>query len=206
VLLEHEGDRPVVSASAYIAPTAVVCGDVFVADDVRILFGAVVTADGGPVRIGRSSIVMENAVIRGRANHPAEVGNNVLIGPHAHVNGATLEDFAFLATGTSVFPGARVGAGAEVRINGVVHVNSHVLPGSTVPIGWVAVGRPAQMFPPNEHDRIASIQRTLDFVGTTYGISPSDDVAEEMRQITGRYVELFGTHRHDHPIRRSNGA
>jgi gamma-carbonic anhydrase len=199
MLLLHEGKRPVVSPSAYIAPTAVVCGDVVVADDVRILFGAVVTSDGGPVRIGSSSIVMENAVIRGRAHHPAEIGANVLIGPHAHVNGAALEDFVFLATGTSVFPGARVGEGAEVRINGVVHVSTYVPPRSTVPIGWIAVGRPARLFPPKEHDRIAAIQRKLDFVGTTYGISPSDDAAEEMRQITEGYVELFGTHRNDRP-------
>ena len=177
------------------------CGDVQIADDVRILFGAVVTSDRGPVRIGTSTIVMENALIRGRKNHPADIGNHVLIGPHAHVNGATVEDFAFLATGTSIFPGARIGTRAEVRINGVVHSNSHLPPGSTVPIGWVAVGRPARSFPPNDHDGISAIQQTLDFVGTTYGVSPSDDIAEEMRQITGHCVELFGTHRADIPIR-----
>ena len=66
------------------------------------------------------------------------------VGPGAHVNGAVIEGGCFLATGVSLFPGARIGAGSEVRINAVVHVNSVLAPGTTVPIGWVAVGDPAE--------------------------------------------------------------
>ena len=53
----------------------------------------------------------------------------MLVGPHAHVNGATIEDEVFLATGAAVFPGATVGHGAEVRIHGVVQVNTTLEPG-----------------------------------------------------------------------------
>lgn len=70
--------------------------------------------------IGSRCIVMEQALIRARVDHPVRIGHHVLIGPHAHVNGAVVEENAFLATWTSVFPGVRIGAGAEVRINGVV--------------------------------------------------------------------------------------
>jgi carbonic anhydrase/acetyltransferase-like protein (isoleucine patch superfamily) len=65
MLFEHEGRRPRIAASAYVAPTAVIVGDVEIGDESCILFGAVVTAEGGPVTIGRHRIVMENAVIRG---------------------------------------------------------------------------------------------------------------------------------------------
>ena len=44
MLIEHEGKRPTVAPSAYVAPTAVLCGDVSVGEDSRILFGAVLTA------------------------------------------------------------------------------------------------------------------------------------------------------------------
>src|ERR1051326_7580984 len=158
MLIEHDSKRPRVAASAYVAPTAVVSGDVTIGEDSRILFHAVVTADGGPVAIGARCVVMEHALVRGRSRRPARIGDNVLVGPHCHVNGATVEDNAFLATGSSVFPGARIGAGAEVRINGVVHVNSSVPAGSTVPIGWIAVGDPAELFPPERHDEIWAIQ------------------------------------------------
>lgn len=148
MLIEHEGQRPQVADSAYVAPTAVVCGDVTVGADCRVLFGAVLTAEGGPVVLGKRCIVMENAVLRGRESHPTVLGDHVLVGPHAHLNGARIEDEVFLATGVSVFPGARIGHGSEVRINSVVHVNTQVPDGTTIPISWIAVGTPPSYSPP----------------------------------------------------------
>ena len=97
---------------------------------------------------------MENAVLRGRAGHPVVVGDDVLVGPHAHVNGARVGDGCFLATGAALFPGCVAGAGSEVRIHGVVQVNTVLPPGTTVPIGWVAVGDPARIYPPGQHEQI----------------------------------------------------
>jgi carbonic anhydrase/acetyltransferase-like protein (isoleucine patch superfamily) len=98
-----------------------------------------------------------------------------------------------------VFPGARIGVGAEVRINGVVHVNTVLGDEALVPIGWVAVGDPARILPPAEHEAIWQVQRELDFVGTVYGIEPTSP-AEEMAKVTRGYAELFGRHRHDQVI------
>ncbi len=95
MLIEHRGKRPTVPDSAYVAPNAVVCGEVRLGEDARVLFGAVVTAEGGPVEIGESTIVMEQAVVRGRERHSTSIGDHVIVGPHAHVNGATVEDEAF---------------------------------------------------------------------------------------------------------------
>ena len=117
-----------------------------------------------------NSVVMENALVRGRADHPALIGDAVLVGPHAHVNGATVEDEVFIATGAALFPGSVAGAGAELRINSVLHVNSRLEPGAVLPIGWIAVGDPAQLFSPDRHDELWQIQRDLDFPGTVYGV------------------------------------
>ena len=76
---------------------------------------------------------MENAVLRSTARHSLTVGNNCLI--NAHVVGCTVEDEVFIATGAAVFHSARLGKGSEVRINGVVHLKTHVADGATVPIG-----------------------------------------------------------------------
>ena len=198
MLIEHEGARPQVAESAYVAPTAVLSGDVRVADDARILFGAVLTAEGGSVSVGARSIVMENALVRGRRDHSARIGAHVLVGPHAHLNGATVEDEVFLATGVSVFPGARIGEGSEVRINGVVHVNSKLDPGTTVPIGWIAAGDPAELFPPERHEELWAVQETLDFPGTVFGL-PRDEAT--MERVARRYAESFGRHRGDRVLR-----
>ena len=54
-------------------------------------------------------------------------------------------------------------------------------PGSTVPIGWIAVGDPAQILPPDRHEDIWAIQRELDFPGTVYGIPRGTDATTMMR-------------------------
>ena len=198
MLIEHAGARPRVAPSAYVAPTAVLCGDVDVGPDCRILFGAVLTAEDGPVRLGEGCIVMEQAVLRGRAGHAAQLGDRVLVGPHAHVNGAEVGDEVFVATGASLFPGSRTGAGAEIRINGVVHVNSVVPPGAVVPIGWVAVGDPAAILPPDAHDDIWAIQRTLDFAGTVTGLDATALAGDSaMPALMETYSTLYGRHRDD---------
>lgn len=193
MLLRHRSTVPTVDPSAYVAPNAVLCGDVRVGPGARILFGAVVTAEDGNVEIGARCVVMEHALVRGRARHPVRLGDDVLIGPHAHVNGAVVEDGAFVATGASLFPGARAGAGAEVRINAVVQVNTVLAPGAVVPIGWVAVGDPVTILPPDRHDDIWAIQRGLDFPGTVYGVGRDAPASERM----ARQSEWFGAHRED---------
>jgi carbonic anhydrase/acetyltransferase-like protein (isoleucine patch superfamily) len=182
VLIEHRGRAPQIDPSAYVAPTAVVCGAVRIGPDARILFGAVLTAEDGHISVGARSVVMENALIRGRAEHPSIIGDDVLVGPHAHVNGARVADGCFLATGAALFPGCVAGAGSEVRIHGVVQVNTVLPPGTTVPIGWVAVGNPAQIYPPGRHEQIWAIQEALDFPGTVYGVARDTPATQRMSQ------------------------
>jgi carbonic anhydrase/acetyltransferase-like protein (isoleucine patch superfamily) len=196
MLIEHRGRRPVVPESAYVAPSAVLCGAVVLAEGSRVLHGAVLTAENGEVRLGENSVVMENALVRGRADHPALLGDAVLVGPHAHVNGATVEDEVFIATGAALFPGSVAGAGAELRINSVLHVNSRLEPGAVLPIGWIAVGDPAQLFSPERHEELWQIQRDLDFPGTVYGVPRSTP----MRDIMSRQSTFYGAHQHDRQL------
>ena len=193
MLIEHRGNAPHVHPSAYVAPTAVLCGAVRIGPDARILFGAVLTAEDGEIRVGARSVVMENAVIRGRARHPSTIGDDVLVGPHAHLNGVRVGNGCFLATGAALFPGCVIGAGSEVRIHGVVHVNTVLPPDATVPIGWVAVGDPARIYPPDQHEQIWAVQESLDFPGTVYGVTRGTPATERM----SRQAHWFAPHQQD---------
>jgi carbonic anhydrase/acetyltransferase-like protein (isoleucine patch superfamily) len=195
MLLEHRGQSPQVHPDAYVAPTAVLCGAVRVGPQARVLFGAVLTAEDGEITVGARCVIMENALVRGRAAHPVILGDDVLVGPHAHVNGARVGDGAFLATGSALFPGSVIGAGSEVRVHGIVHVNSVLAAGAQVPIGWIAVGDPAEILPPAEHERIWAVQEGLDFPGTVYGLPRDAPAAERMT----RQSAWFGAHRDDVP-------
>jgi gamma-carbonic anhydrase len=147
----------------------------------------VIHAVNGSVVIGSNVLVMEHAVLRGRAEHPVVIGDSVLVGPQTHLNGTHVEDEVFIATGASMFTGSRAGAGAELRINSVLHVNSRLAPGTVVPIGWIAAGDPAELFSPDRHDDLWAVQETLDFPGTVYGV----DRDTPMREIMRRQSQLY---------------
>lgn len=155
----HRSKTSVVDPSAYVAPNAVLCGDVRVGPGCAVGFGAVLSAEDGSIELGRDCIVMENAVIKATEKAPVKIGNHVLVGPRAYLTGCTVEDDVFLATGCVVFNHAVIEARAEVRINGVVHLRTRVPKDGTVPIGWVAVGDPVQILPPHEHDKIWRFRR-----------------------------------------------
>jgi hypothetical protein len=143
---------------------------------------------------------MEQAVLRGTARHPLQVGDDVLIGPRAYLTGCTVEDEAFLATGSTVFNAARVGRGATVRINGTVHLRTTLPPGVKLPIGWVAIGDPVELLPPGEHERIIALLGQLDFSGTVFGLPYRPDGRLDMPQVTGRYTRALGRHQHDRVV------
>ena len=192
--IAHNGKTPQVHPSAFIAPTATLCGYVVVGPHCRIMHGASIVAEGGRIAMGKQCIVFENAVIRSNVRHPTSIGHYCLIGPNAHVVGCTIADDVFIATGAAIFHGAHLGRGSQVRINAVVHLKSYLDPGTVVPIGWVAVGNPAELFSPDRHDDIWRIQEPLNFPLTVYGI---DRPEASMKKITQHLAETLGAHLDD---------
>lgn len=104
--------KPNVHASAYVAPTATVSGDVTIEEGCAVLFGAVISAEGAPVVVGANSVVMENAVVKSSGGKvmqfPCTIGESCIIGPGAYVVGATIEPGAFIASGAQVRNGQTI--------------------------------------------------------------------------------------------------
>ncbi|GAB3602370.1 gamma carbonic anhydrase family protein [Microbacterium aureliae] len=195
---EHVGAAPRIHPTAVVAETAVVSGDVEIGPDCQVLHGAVITAEGGAITLGENVIVMENALIRATATNPVHIGDHVLVGPMASISGAVIGDEVFLATGTRVFNGARIGARSEVRINAVVHLRTTLAEDTVVPIGWVAIGEPPQILSPDRHDEIGAAQRELDFPGYVFGLDRS--TPDLMVQLTERYGRSLARHQHDRRV------
>ena len=195
VIVEHRGATPTIHPSAVVASTAVISGDVTIGADCQVLHGAVITAEGGSITLGESVIVMEQAVIRSSAADPVHIGNNCLIGPLSSISGATISDEVFIATGARIFNGAHIGSHSEVRINAVVHLRTELAENSTVPIGWVAVGDPAQILSPDRHDEIWAIQKDLDFPGYVFGLDRA--TPDLLVQLTERYGAMLSRHKDD---------
>lgn len=191
MLLEHQGHAPQIDPSARVAPTATICGDVVIGANCSMGFGAVVVAESGPVRIGSGCVIMDTAVLRGVRGNPLAIGNNVLVGPRACLTGCTVEDEVFLATGCTVFNGAHIGRGAEVRVNGIVHLRTTLKPGATVPLGWIAVGDPAQILPPDRHEAIWAVQKPLDFPRFVFGVERPPEGRSMMPDVMPRYARAL---------------
>ncbi|MGB4485152.1 MULTISPECIES: gamma carbonic anhydrase family protein [unclassified Pseudomonas] len=181
--------RQQIAATARIASSAILEGNISIGAGTVVGHGAVLVAEGGTLMIGENCIIMENAVIRSTAHDDCHIGNHVMVGPHSHLSGCRIDDEVFVATGASVFNGACIGKGAEVRINAVVHIRTRVEDGATLPIGWVAVGDPAQYFSPDQHEQIWNVQKELDFPRYVFGVDRNSDGV--VRQMMERYARFL---------------
>lgn len=201
MIIKHKGKSPIIHSSAYVAPNATICGEVEIGKNSRIMFGATIIAEGGSVKIGDNCVVLENAVLRSTVNHSLCIGDGVLVGPNAHVVGCIIEDNVFIATGASIFHGAKLCKGSEVRINGVVHIKTELKENDTVPIGWVAVG--TQILPSNEHVEIWKEQKPLNFPKYVYGIDRNPDGESNMPAIMKMMTNALYSHKEDEVLERT---
>lgn len=112
ILVELEGRRPQVAPGAYVAPTAVLIGDVVIEQESSVWFGAVLRGDFSRISIGRGTSVQDNTVIHAAHELPTIVGSNVTIGHMSLLEGCVIEDGALVGMGSIVLNRARVGAGA----------------------------------------------------------------------------------------------
>jgi carbonic anhydrase/acetyltransferase-like protein (isoleucine patch superfamily) len=105
MLIRHRGAEPRVDPSAYVAPTATLAGAVTIGPRARVMFGAVLDAEGSRVEVGECAIVCEHAVLRATAvgdeDHPVLVGDHAFVGPHATLLGCAVEAAAYIATGAT---------------------------------------------------------------------------------------------------------
>ena len=101
-----------VDEDAFVAPDAVVLGDVWVGRGASVWFKAVVRGDAEAIEIGEGSNVQDHCTLHADPGYPCRLGRGVTVGHRAIVHGATIEDGAMVGMGAIVMNGARVGAGA----------------------------------------------------------------------------------------------
>jgi carbonic anhydrase/acetyltransferase-like protein (isoleucine patch superfamily) len=131
--------NPVMGRDVFIAPGAVVVGDVTLGDHCTVWYNAVVRADFNRIVIGHHTNIQDNCVLHLADSAPCIVGNHVTIGHGAVAHGCTIEDEALIGMNATVLDGAIVGRGA------LVGANSFVPMGMRVPPGTLAVGSPAKV-------------------------------------------------------------
>lgn len=138
-LFSFEGKSPVVHPSAFIAPTAVLVGEVTVEEHASVWYNAVVRSDFAPIVIRRGANVQDCAVLHVTAGLGVEVGPGATVGHNCTVHAATLGEECIVGNGATVLDGARIGARAMVAAGALV------TPAMEVPDGMLALGTPARV-------------------------------------------------------------
>ncbi len=137
MIFEYEGKRPQIGKNAFIAPTAVIIGDVIIGDGTSVWYGAVLRGDEGQIIIGRESNVQDNAVLHTTVERPTVLGDRVTIGHGALLEGCTIETGAVVGMGAVVLEHAVVGEQA------LIAAGSLVARKATIPPRTLAAGSPA---------------------------------------------------------------
>ena len=174
MLVRHRGAQPVVDPTAFVAPNATLVGNVRIGPRARIMYGAVVDAEGSRVEVGESAIVAEHAVLRATAvsdvDAPVVIGDHVFVGPHATVLGAVVGRCAYLAAGVTVLQGARLGAGASVAVGALVHARTMLPAEYFVPPHTTAIGDPVTVYTADQVDEVARAIREIGFADAAFGV------------------------------------
>ena len=139
IILPFKGVRPRIAPSAFIAPTAVVIGDVEVDEGASLWFGAVVRGDVNRITIGARTNIQDGTIIHAATGTFAtRIGAEVTVGHAAVIHACTIEDRAFIGIKAVVLDGAVVEEGAMVAAGALVG------PGKRVPKGELWAGSPAK--------------------------------------------------------------
>lgn len=200
MLIKHRDFEPIVDSSAYIAPTAVLVGKIHIGQESRLMYGAVVDSEGSDITIGECSVICENSVIRATASgdveHPVIIGDNVFIGPHASVQGCTIESSTYLATGVTVLQGAKIETGAVIAIGALVHANTVIPKDFFVPPNAVAIGAPVQTYSPDEKEAVTQAIMAVGFAKVAFntdvqGLSRADIYKEATKVRSKEFKHHF---------------
>lgn len=165
MIIEYQGKVPQIGQNVYIAPTAVIIGDVSIEDGASVWFHAVLRGDEAPIRVGRNTNIQDNCTVHTDLDKPALIGDDVTIGHNAIVHGCTVENTCLIGIGAIVLNDARVKTGSVVAAGSVVREGQIVGPNQLV------AGSPA------------IVKREL-----------SDDIRELLRRPVNSYLRLSRAH------------
>jgi carbonic anhydrase/acetyltransferase-like protein (isoleucine patch superfamily) len=199
MLIEHRGRRPQVDPTAWIAPNVILSGAIRVGPGARVLYGAVLTAEGdADLVVGPGCVIMEQAILRAAGRFSLALAEQVLVGPHAYLSGCTVGPRVFIATGAMVFNGASLGEACVVALGAKVHIDTELAGGTWVPIGYIAFGRPARVYPPEEAPAVHEQLRQLNFMRYVFGVdSQGGNRSDVMADAMTKYARALGGHAND---------
>jgi carbonic anhydrase/acetyltransferase-like protein (isoleucine patch superfamily) len=123
----------------WVAPSAVLIGDVRLGREAAVWFGAVLRADDEPISIGPRSNVQDNCVFHVDPGYPIAIGEQCTIGHQAVLHGCTVGDNSLVGMGATVLNGARIGRNCVIGAKALITENK------VIPNNSLVKGAPAKV-------------------------------------------------------------
>ena len=135
----------------WIAPNAVVLGDVILKPGASIWFGAVLRGDNDPITIGENSNIQDGSVLHTDAGEPLTIGRDVTVGHLAMLHGCEIGDNTLIGIGAVVLGRAKIGK------NCLIGANTLITEGKVIPDNSLVMGQPGKVVRPLEPGQIAAL-------------------------------------------------
>lgn len=153
-IYELDGVAPEVAASAWVADSAEVMGNVQLAEDASIWFGAVLRGDCESITIGEGSNIQDASVLHADLGKPLVVGRHVTVGHQVMLHGCTIGDESLIGIGAVVLNGAKIGR------NCLVGAGALITEGKEFPDGSMIIGSPAKAVRQLTPEQIEGLRRS----------------------------------------------
>jgi len=166
MIIAYDGNTPRIGKNVFIAPNAMVIGDVKIEDNASIWYGTVLRGDMEPITVGENTNIQDNCTVHTDYGYPTVIGANVSIGHNAVVHGCVIEENCLVAINAVVLSGARMAKGSILAAGSVLREKEKLEPYT------LAAGVPAV------------VKRVL-----------SEDTAQPFQRPVRNYLELSKKHR-----------
>lgn len=170
-IFSFEGKTPRIHRDAWIAPGAVIIGDVEIGPDSSVFYGCVLRGDVNSIRIGARTNIQDNSTIHVDGDAPTVIGDDVTVGHMALIHGTTIENGTLVGMKSALLSHSVIGTGSLIAAGAVV------LEGQEIPPRSLAAGVPAK------------VRRSLD-----------DETSAGFIAHAGRYVETSNKHKSLTPV------
>jgi len=142
LIFSIDGKSPQIHDSAFIAPGAVICGDVHIGPGASVWYGCVLRGDANTIKVGTGSNIQDGTIIHvdrpEQGGVPSLIGDNVLVGHRCMLHGCTIHDGGFVGMAATMLDGSVVESGAFLA------AGVFLSPGKTVSKGEMWAGLPAK--------------------------------------------------------------
>lgn len=186
MIVEHLGKKPQIAEGVFVAPTAVIIGDVTIGEGSSIWYGAVLRGDFGKIIIGRNTSIQDNVVIHTNLTAPTIVGDNATIAHGVILHSAKVENGAVVGINAVVLDEAVVGEQSMVAAGSVVSG------GTAIPARWLAAGVPAAPKKELSGEALTYVNiSSMEYMhmSRTYLEQGLDYFSQEAKKIAGRNPE-----------------